>query len=120
MRIVIRDLVWTVVIVTALAIAAQAQSPAPPSPATAQPSCESLLKEAQSSNATVVQLWRDVSRYRNEAEIAMAAIRAALGADCAENKPVSQCVVELHARYTDTAQRLVKATAPAKPADAKK
>lgn len=86
-----------------------AQGPtSPPSP----PSCELQLKEVQQQNATMVQLWRDISNQRGQHEVQMASIRAALGAECPAESSVSQCVERLHARYVDTAQRLVKAAAP--------
>jgi hypothetical protein len=113
------DLVVAVSLGFLLSTAALAQAPA--APTTPAATCEAQLVELRSQSATVVQLWRDISQQRGAYEVQMAAARSALGADCPESTPVSQCVIALHARYVDTAQKLAKATTPVKPtAEAKK
>lgn len=112
------EVVLLVGITVALAASARAQAPA----ATPAAPCEAQLNDAKAQNGTIVQLWRDISNQRGSYEIQIASIRSVLGQECPENQSVSQCVATLHTRYMDTAQKLVKATEPAKPkaAEAKK
>lgn len=109
------------IIALGVALVAAHVAHAQTAPAAVPASCDQQLGEAKSNNATVTQLWRDVNSQRVGYEIQVASIRAALGQECPESAPVSQCVAKLHSQYMDLAQKHAKTTAPsATPAAAPK
>lgn len=68
--------------------------------APAAPDLGAQLRQCTEQNATVVQLWRDISNQRGQYEVQFASIRSMLGAGCPETDPVSTCVAKLVAKPT--------------------
>lgn len=66
--------------------------------APAAPDLGAQLNACTKQNATVVQLWRDISNQRGQYEVQMASIRTILGPACPETEPVSACVEKLVAK----------------------